>query len=84
MDPRFISRHIEPVYGVLETQLKMKLHDKVQTLIGILTVICCILSPNLENLTSIGDDLLRGQAENGFFCVFFFYFQVQFDLEGQC
>ena len=52
---------------------EMKLHDKVPKLIGILTVIRCILGPNLENLTSIGDDLSRGQAENGVFfvCVFF-------------
>ena len=46
--------------------------------LGTLTVLRCIFGPNLVILTSIGGDLLFGQAQNGIN----FYFWVPFDLQG--
>ena len=46
---------------------------------GILTKVFSISGPNLLTLAWTGDELLRGQAQNGVN----FDFEVKFDLEGQ-
>ena len=46
---------------------------------GILTVLRCILGPNLEILSWIGGEWWQGQAQN----MAIFYFWVKFDLEVQ-
>ena len=46
---------------------------------GILTKVFSTSGPNLVALAWTGDELLRGQAQNGVD----FYFEVKFDLEGQ-
>ena len=48
-------------------------------LIGILTVLRCILGSNLEILSWIGGEWWQGQAQN----MVFFYIRVKFDLEVQ-
>ena len=52
--------HIEPV----QFRYKGMVHQAPK-FIGILTVLRCIFGPNLEILTSISDELLCGQAQNG-------------------
>ena len=47
--------------------------------IGILTKVFCTSGPNLLVLAWMGDELSRGQAQNGVN----FDFEVKFDLEGQ-
>ena len=59
--------------------MKEKISQSHPISIEILTVLRCIISPNLEILTSIGGELWHGEAQNGAN----FVFQVQFDLEGQ-
>ena len=44
-----------------------------------ITKLFCTSGPNLVVLAWTGDELLRGQAQNGVN----FYFEVKFDLEGQ-
>ena len=47
-------------------------------IIGILTKVFCTSDPNLVIPASTGDELLRGQAQNGVN----FDFEVKFDIEG--
>ena len=47
--------------------------------VGILTKVFCTSGPNFVVLDGIGDELSRGQAENGVN----FDFEVKFNLEGQ-
>ena len=47
--------------------------------VGILTKVFCTSGPNFVVLASTGDELSRGQAQNGVN----FDFEVKFDLEGQ-
>ena len=47
--------------------------------IGILTKLFCTSGPNLVLLSWTGDELSRGQAQNGVS----FNFEVEFDIEGQ-
>ena len=63
-------------------EIKKWIDDQFQSspkLVGIWTVLRCILVPNLEIVTSIGSELWHGQAQNGVN----FDFEVKFDLEGQ-
>ena len=63
-------------------EIKNWIEDQFQSspkLVGIWTVLRCIFVPNLEIVTSIGDELWHAQAQNGVN----FDFGVQFDLEGQ-
>ena len=62
-------------------EVKNWIEDQFQSspkLVGIWTVLRCICLPNLEIVTSIGDELCHRKAQNGVN----FYFGVQFDLEG--
>ena len=64
-------------------EIKNWIEDQFQSipkLVGIWTVLRCMFVSNLDDIvTSIGGELLHGQAQNGVN----FDFGVQFDLEGQ-
>ena len=64
--------------------LKMRLNltcqaQSIPKTVGILTKVFCTSGPNFVVLAWTGDELLRGQAQNGVN----FDFEVKFDLEGQ-
>ena len=62
-------------------EIKNWIEDQFQSspiLVGIWTVLICIFVPNLEIVTSIGDELWHRKAQNGVN----FDFGVRFDLEG--
>ena len=69
------------MYITIGFEIKNGIEDQFQSipkLVGICTVLRCIVVPNLEIATSIGGALWHGQALNGVN----FDFGVQFDLEG--
>ena len=55
-------------------------YQAIPKLTWILTQVFCTFDPNLVILAWTGDELSCWQAQN---VLFFFYFEVKFDLEGQ-